>query len=564
MKILYATNESLVLDAIIHSQVVTLITTISESYSDITRIDLLTFEPPDCLKCIPYFGTKKVTHIVKMRRYHLNNMLYTIAYILRHGQEYDIIHVRSYPPMLAALLAKFLFRVRIIFDPRGLFADELLYYGRKKIIAYTFKFFERIFFGLSDSVVTVSDKFGEYLQKKYHLSAEKIRMIPTFSMAPNAKNECSELPHVRSIRGWESNTILCYSGSFEGWQLIEQVTDFFSIAAQYSLEFRFVFISKQKKVFEDYLKGRLPDDRYGVWSATPVQLPLLLAQFDYGILFRHQHIINVVAAPIKVKDYLLAGLKVILSDNIGDSSEFVRENDCGYVISELTRATMRETTALLRKPSIEDKQRIISTAAQAFSVDVAAAAYHSLYLKLFGKIDKTVLVNDENSRISVCMATYNGAIFLAAQVQTILSQLGPNDELIVVDDASSDNSVAILNGFNDSRIIVFSNGKNLGHVRSFERALTLSRNTIIFMADQDDLWLNDRVEKMTSALATSGAAVVSGNSRFIDQQDEPIDFSAATLTAGNSRRHVSNILGIFQARRGYLDAQWVCAETFFE
>lgn len=96
-------------------------------------------------------------------------------------------------------------------------------------------------------------------------------------------------------------------------------------------------------------------------------------------------------------------------------------------------------------------------------------------------------------KVSVCMAVYNGARYLRAQVDSILSQLAPGDELIAVDDASRDRSVEVLAGFGDARLRLHRNAVNLGVLKTFEKALRLASGDIIFLSDQDDLWLPGKV-----------------------------------------------------------------------
>src|SRR5690348_15623759 len=92
-------------------------------------------------------------------------------------------------------------------------------------------------------------------------------------------------------------------------------------------------------------------------------------------------------------------------------------------------------------------------------------------------------------RVSVCMAVHNGARFLRPQVDSILSQLRQSDELVVVDDASTDASPAILESVRDARLRLLRNAENLGVLRSFEKALRRASGEIIFLSDHDDIWL---------------------------------------------------------------------------
>ena len=66
-----------------------------------------------------------------------------------------------------------------------------------------------------------------------------------------------------------------------------------------------------------------------------------LALADYGILLRDNNTTNRVASPSKFAEYLAAGLKVIISENIGDLSEFVTSNDCGYIIDQININDLR-------------------------------------------------------------------------------------------------------------------------------------------------------------------------------------------------------------------------------
>jgi len=102
--------------------------------------------------------------------------------------------------------------------------------------------------------------------------------------------------------------------------------------------------------------------------------------------------------------------------------------------------------------------------------------------------------------ISVCMATYNGGKFICEQLESILSQLPTDAEVIVADDGSTDDTLAIVNSFGDGRIRVLPAEKHLGVIYNYERALQASKGEFIFLADQDDIWLPGKAEKVLAAL----------------------------------------------------------------
>ncbi len=90
--------------------------------------------------------------------------------------------------------------------------------------------------------------------------------------------------------------------------------------------------------------------------------------------------------------------------------------------------------------------------------------------------------------LSVCIATYNGAKYINKQVESILLQLGIDDEIVVSDDGSIDQTISILESFGDERIKIFRNTGRHGVVSYFENALNHSSGEVIFLSDQDDIW----------------------------------------------------------------------------
>lgn len=104
--------------------------------------------------------------------------------------------------------------------------------------------------------------------------------------------------------------------------------------------------------------------------------------------------------------------------------------------------------------------------------------------------------------VSIVMATYNGEKYLRQQLDSILQQTYQHFELIVVDDASTDKTLSILNEYAalDDRIHVFPAEKNLGLVANFERGLKLAKGDFIALSDQDDIFRKDKIERLLNAL----------------------------------------------------------------
>lgn len=159
---------------------------------------------------------------------------------------------------------------------------------------------------------------------------------------------------------------------------------------------------------------------------------------------------------------------------------------------------------------------------------------------------------------SVCLATYNGERYLVEQIDSILNQLDKDDELIVVDDCSKDNTIAILNNYNDDRIKVYKNERNLGHVKSFGRAISLATKEFIVMADQDDIWIENRLHTMISSMKNNNAMLVSSNSEYIDESGSRIKDYVEGLSRQDSSNIKKNLYRIFKGKADYFG----CAMAF--
>ena len=154
--------------------------------------------------------------------------------------------------------------------------------------------------------------------------------------------------------------------------------------------------------------------------------------------------------------------------------------------------------------------------------------------------------------VSVAMATYNGSAHVAEQLTSILEQLGPRDEVVVVDDASTDATLAVLRSFEDPRLRVVESPVNRGYVRAFESALAEVRGEIVLLADQDDVWLPGRVELLARALVDHQVAasnlVVLGTGAPLRA---PVGDKPWLLRSADSGRHVANVAGILAGSRPY-------------
>ncbi|MDN3903996.1 glycosyltransferase [Arthrobacter sp. YD2] len=157
-------------------------------------------------------------------------------------------------------------------------------------------------------------------------------------------------------------------------------------------------------------------------------------------------------------------------------------------------------------------------------------------------------------QVSVCMAAYNGSAHIEEQIASILPQLQDGDELVIVDDASTDDTAKVIEALADPRIRLIRAETNRGYVKTFEAALTASKGDYIFLSDQDDVWIPGRVDAMVAEL--QHADVVASNFGYFGQAPRRIE--SLRLRSSDSTRRWANLLMLWVGVRPY----YGCAMAF--
>ena len=129
--------------------------------------------------------------------------------------------------------------------------------------------------------------------------------------------------------------------------------------------------------------------------------------------------------------------------------------------------------------------------------------------------------------ISVVMATYNGERFIREQLLSIFNQTMSVDEIIICDDNSRDNTVQIIKDiqkeYKNIDIRLIQNNNNLGYKLNFKRALLFCDADFIFLCDQDDIWLENKVEVMMQIMnVNKNIKVLASTYDLINENDNPI------------------------------------------
>lgn len=138
-------------------------------------------------------------------------------------------------------------------------------------------------------------------------------------------------------------------------------------------------------------------------------------------------------------------------------------------------------------------------------------------------------------KISVALAYYDGAEYIKEQITSILSQLGPQDEVILSVDRALDGSEDMLKEWEekDQRIFV-TKGPGEGVVKNFEHAILMCSGDLIFLSDQDDVWLPDKVEKVKRAFHQKEVMAVLHDAKIVDEDLKEIEPSFFALRGSST------------------------------
>lgn len=158
-------------------------------------------------------------------------------------------------------------------------------------------------------------------------------------------------------------------------------------------------------------------------------------------------------------------------------------------------------------------------------------------------------------RVSICMATYNGGAYIREQLDSILPQMTSEDELIISDDGSTDGTIEIIKSYGDNRVRLLHNKGARGHVNNFANSLTSSRGCLIALSDQDDIWVECRLQRMVSLLeATPDADLLVGDFVEFNQKGEILPLKSLGITPRNA---LIQLLVVFAGQAKYFGATFL-------
>jgi hypothetical protein len=228
----------------------------------------------------------------------------------------------------------------------------------------------------SDFRIAVTQKLVAHWQSEYHYSSTKHVVIPCTLNSNFTLKELdeAEINTTRKTYGYSVNDlVLVYSGSVSAWQSFALLKPLMLDFLQQTQNNKLVFLSSEDAIIQS-LVNEFPTQVSRKWLKHEEVTSFLVA-CDWGILIREQSVTNKVASPTKFAEYLSAGLPVIISENLGDYTEFVKNNDCGIIYSE------QKSLSISKKP-LAERNRLIHLVQQNWTKSAQEGQYKKLIEEL--------------------------------------------------------------------------------------------------------------------------------------------------------------------------------------
>lgn len=227
---------------------------------------------------------------------------------------------------------------RIVFDARGAYHAEFEEFRLVDDDAFIarVKKLERKAILRSDAQLAVSQSLVDYWKNTYDVDVSRTaRVIPCTLHRQNEKklideNERSSMREQYGIA--PDHTLLVYSGSSAGWQSLESLFAWLAKQLKAHAHLHLLLLTPLESIKETALEPF--NDRVKMRWVAPEKVHGLLSMGDYGLMIRDLKITNQVASPTKFAEYLAAGMRVLISPDLGDFSAFTEEHGCGFVIDE--------------------------------------------------------------------------------------------------------------------------------------------------------------------------------------------------------------------------------------
>jgi len=292
----------------------------------------------------------------------------------------QILHARSYPCMMACLLADPFGKVKKIFDMRGFWPDEKVnagLWGMNSLSYRMAKKAEKVYLQRCDQIVCLT-KVARRILGKQGIPQKKISYIPTcvnlHKFVPPSSPPSSRKP------------VFCFNGNMTGWYNRHEMIESARILLQEFGQSHLMVLTKesQETLRRDMIEKQIPCQRYTLRHVEFDKMPGFLASANMGIFLVRPAFSEKGRSPTKFGEFLACGIPVITNEGVGDCAEIIRREKVGLVLARPTAECLVEQLprirGLLEDPSVSRRCRL--TAEKYFALQRGVNKYYSIYQRL--------------------------------------------------------------------------------------------------------------------------------------------------------------------------------------
>jgi glycosyltransferase involved in cell wall biosynthesis len=313
--------------------------------------------------------------------------------VRRNGIE--MVHARGHIPATIALGLKKRFGTKMIFDVRGLMAEEYVdaEHWREGGIPYRItKATERRILAATDAIVTLTERIWPIIREWEGLRGRAVhhQVVPCCVDLSLFRFSEEDRARRRAELNLGDRFTLVYSGSLDGWYLTDKMADFFASFLRQKRDAHLLWLTtgSHDRVRELMKSRNVDSENFSVLSIASGSVPSYLAAADAGLAFIKRCVSKLASSPTKNGEYLACGLPLIINAGVGDSDSLINDWKAGVLIEQFTEDeyanAARAIEAMATQLNVRESARAV--AERLFDLNkIGAERYAALYEKTLGQ-----------------------------------------------------------------------------------------------------------------------------------------------------------------------------------
>jgi glycosyltransferase involved in cell wall biosynthesis len=305
-----------------------------------------------------------------------------------------ILHARAtLPALVAALAGRLMPWTRVLFDCRGLVADEYVDFGHWQRDSWRYRGFkvaESQLFAHADGMVVLTERMRRWLTDEARLVARDrpVEVIPCcvdlgrFAVDETARQQA------RAALGAGDRFVLAYAGNLNAWYCDDQMAQLFAaIRRRRPALFLALSRSPSERLRAALARHGVPDADVRIGGVSPDEMPTRLAAGDAAVSFAEPRFSKIASSPVKVAEYLASGLPVVVNRGVGDQDALVGREPRLFVDAGLMgeRELEHAAAAIVATAGDADlRARARNLARMSFDLALGVSRYQRLYQRLAG------------------------------------------------------------------------------------------------------------------------------------------------------------------------------------